>query len=101
MVATIAAKIPIGLLCAGKGRPRGTYGEHFTAPAPSPVDSELSLPTRFWRLRFPFRLISRSVELPIGKEAWAQRRPLYIPSPRSSRLAIRRPRRGELGVEPS
>ena len=69
MVATVAAKIPIGLLCAGKGRPRGAYGEHFTAPAPSPVDSELSLPTGFWRLRFPFRLISRSVELPIGKEA--------------------------------
>ena len=71
MVATVAAKIPIGLLCAGKGRPRGAYGEHFTAPAPSPVDwpTELSLSTRFWRLRFPFRLISRSVELPIGEEA--------------------------------
>ena len=69
MVATVAAKIPIGLLCAGKGRPRGAYGEHFRAPAPSPVDSELSLPTRFWRLRFPLRLISRSVELPIGEEA--------------------------------
>ena len=62
MVATVAAKIPIGLLCAGKRRPRG-------APAPSPEDSELSLSTRFWRLRFPFRLISRSVELPIGEEA--------------------------------
>ena len=69
MVATFAAKIPIGLLCAGKGRPRGAYGDHFRAPAPSPVDSELSLSTRFWRLRFPFRLISRSVELPIGEEA--------------------------------
>ena len=46
MVATVAAKIPIGLLCAGKGRPRGAYGEHFRAPAPSPVDSELSLPTK-------------------------------------------------------
>ena len=69
MVATVAAKIPIGLLCAGKGRPRGAYGEHFRAPAPSPVDSELSLSTRFWRLRFPFRLISRSVELPVGEEA--------------------------------
>ena len=69
MVATVAAKSPIGLLCAGKRRPRGAYGEHFTAPAPSPVDSELSLPTRFWRLRFPFRLISRSVEFPIGEEA--------------------------------
>ena len=69
MVATVAPKIPIGLLCAGKGRPRGAYGNHFRAPAPSPVDSELSLPTRFWRLRFPFRLISSNVELPIGKEA--------------------------------
>ena len=69
MVATVAAKIPIGFLCVGKGRPRGAYGEHFTAPAPSPVDSELSLPTRFWRLRFPFRLTSRSVELPVGEEA--------------------------------
>ena len=69
MVATVAAKIPIGLLCAGKGRPRGAYGEHFTAPAPSPVDSELSLPTWFWRRRFLFRLISRSVELRIGEEA--------------------------------
>ena len=69
MVATVAAKIPIRLLCAGKGRPRGAYGEHFTAPAPSPVDSELSLSTRFWRLRFPFRLTSRSVELPIGEGA--------------------------------
>ena len=68
MVATVAAKIPIGLLCAGKGRPRGAYGEHFRAPAPSPVDLELSPPTRFWRLRFPLRLISRSVELPIGNE---------------------------------
>ena len=68
MVATVAAKTPIVLLRAGKGRTRGAYGEHFTAPAPSPVDSELSLPTRFWRLRFPFRLISRSVELPIGEE---------------------------------
>ena len=69
MVATVAAKIPIGLLYAGEGRPRGAYGEHFRAPAPSPVDSELSRPTRFWRLRFPFRLTSRSVELPIGEEA--------------------------------
>ena len=69
MVATVAAKMPIGLLCAGKGRPRGAYGEHFRAPASSPVDSELSLSARFWKLRFPFRLISRSVELPIGKEA--------------------------------
>ena len=69
MVATVAARIPIRLLCAGKGRPRGAYGEHFSAPAPSPVDSELSLSTGFWRLRFPLRLISRSVELPIGKEA--------------------------------
>ena len=69
MVATVAAKIPIGLLCAGKGRPRGAYGEHFRAPAPSPVDSELSFPTRFWRLRFPFHLISRSVKFPIGEEA--------------------------------
>ena len=69
MVATVAAKIPIGLLCAGTERPRGAYGEHFRAPAPSPVDSELSLSTKFWRLRFPFRLISRSVELPIGEEA--------------------------------
>ena len=69
MVATVAANIPIGLLCAGKGRPRGAYGEHFRAPAPSPVDSELSLSTGFWRLRFPLRLISRSVELPIGEEA--------------------------------
>ena len=69
MVATVAAKIPIGLLCAGKGRPRGAYGEHFRAPAPSPVDSELSLSTTFWRLRFPFRLISRSVEVRCGEEA--------------------------------
>ena len=69
MVATVAAKIPIGLLCAGKGRPRGAYGGYFRAPAPSPVDSELSLTTRIWRLRFPFRLIPRNVELPIGEEA--------------------------------
>ena len=69
MVATVAVEIPIGLLCAGKGRPRGAYGEYFRAPAPSPVDSELSLATGFWRLRFPLRLISRSVELPIGEEA--------------------------------
>ena len=69
MVATVAAKIPIGLLCAGKGRPRGAYGEHFTAPAPSPVDAELNLPTWFWRRRFLFRLISRSVELRIDEEA--------------------------------
>ena len=69
MVATVAAKIPIGLLCAGKGRPRGAYGEHFRAPAPSPVDSELSLPTWFWRRRFLFRLISRPVELRSGEEA--------------------------------
>ena len=69
MVATVAVKIPIGLLCAGKGRPRGTYGEYFRAPSPSPVDSELSLSTGFWRLRFPLRLISRFVELPGGKEA--------------------------------
>ena len=69
MVATVAAKIPIGLLCAGKGRPRGAYGEHFRAPATSPVDSELSLPTWFWRRRFLFRLISRSVELRSGEEA--------------------------------
>ena len=66
MVATVAAKILIGLLCAGKGRPRGAYGEHFRAPAPSPVDSELSLSTGFWRLRFPLRLISRSLLLPFG-----------------------------------
>ena len=69
MVATVAAKIPIGLLCARKGRPRGAYGEHFRAPAPSPVDSELSFPTWFWRRRFLFRLISRPVELRSGKEA--------------------------------
>ena len=69
MVATVAAKIPIGLLCAGKGRPRGAYGEHFRAPAPSPVDSELSLPTWFWRRRFFFRVTSRSVQLQIGEEA--------------------------------
>ena len=69
MVATVAAKIPIGLLCAGKGRPSGAYGEHFRAPAPSPVDSELSLPTWFWRRRFLFCPISRSVELRIGEEA--------------------------------
>ena len=99
MVATVAVNIPIGLLCAGKGRPRGAYGEYFRAPAPSPVDSELSLSTGVWRLRFPLRLISRFVELPIGEEAdllrmcrktkaaWALRRPLYSPSPRSSRLA--------------
>ena len=69
MVATVAAKIPIGLLCTGKGRPPGAYGEHFTAPTPSPVDSELSPPTWFWRRRFLFRLISRSVELRSGEEA--------------------------------
>ena len=68
MVATVAAKIPIRLLCAGNGRPRGAYGEYFRAPAPSPVDSELSLSTKFWRLRFPLRLISRSAKLPIGEE---------------------------------
>ena len=69
MVATVAAKIPIGLLCAGKGRPRGAYGEHFRAPAPSPVDSELSLPKWFWRRRFLFRQTSRSVQLRSGEEA--------------------------------
>ena len=49
--------------------PPGAYGDPFAAPAPGPLDSQLSLPTKFWRLGFPFRLISRNVELPIGEEA--------------------------------
>ena len=71
MVATIVGKICFTKRneFAGKRGPPGAYGEHFTAPAPSPVDSELSLPTWFWRRRFLFRLLSRSVELRIGKEA--------------------------------
>ena len=71
MVATIVGKICFTKRSefAGKRGPPGAYGEHFTAPAPSPVDSELSLSTGFWRLRFPLRLISRSVKLPIGEEA--------------------------------
>ena len=33
--------------------PPGTDGDHFAAPAPGPVDSQLSLPTRYSRLGFP------------------------------------------------
>ena len=71
MIATIVGKICFTKRneFAGKRGPPGAYGEHFTAPAPSPVDSELSLPKRFWRRRFLFRLISRSVELRGGEEA--------------------------------
>ena len=71
MVATIVGKICFTKRSefAGKRGPPGAYGEHFTAPAPSPVDSELSLPKWLWRRRFLFRLISRSVELRIDEEA--------------------------------
>ena len=71
MVATIVGKICFTMRSefAGKRRPPGAYGEHFTAPAPSPVDAELSLSTWFWRLRFLFRLLSGSVELRISEEA--------------------------------
>ena len=33
--------------------PPGANGDHFAAPAPGPVDSQLSLPTRFSRRGFP------------------------------------------------
>ncbi len=71
MVATIVGKICFTKRSefAGKRGPPGAYGEHFTAPAPSPVYSELSLPKWFGSRRFLFRLLSRSVELRIGEEA--------------------------------
>ena len=68
MVATIVGKICFTKRSefAGKRGPPGAYGEHFTTPAPSPVDSELRW---FRRRRLLFRFISHSVELRSGEEA--------------------------------
>ena len=39
--------------CAGERRPPGAYGDPFASPAPGPLGSQLSPPTKFSRRGFP------------------------------------------------
>ena len=49
----LGARSRIHRPCAEKQGLPGADGDPFTAPAPGPVDSQLSLPTRFSRSGFP------------------------------------------------